>query len=107
MADLTRVAEVLAEHGLGHIAVVGDDAWCATCDRSVARLRGHCLTDEVVAGHQAEALAAAGLLPTETEWGVRWANGQIVGPVTEAEAHAWKSGVPVRREVTEWRPADE
>lgn len=62
---------------------------------------------DVRAWQAAEAIASRPSVPTETEWGVRWANGQIVGPMTEAEAHAWKSGVPVRREVTEWRPADE
>lgn len=29
------LAEVLREHGRDHTAVVGDDLWCATCDRII------------------------------------------------------------------------
>lgn len=80
-------------------------------------------------GHQAQMLADAGLVASETEWGVRYERqadptmdnpGGVVTVVqtvaTEAIMRAAihnrvplsaRNRRPVRREVTAWRPADE
>lgn len=35
VADHDGLADVLVKHGRYHTAVVGDDLWCATCDRII------------------------------------------------------------------------
>ena len=107
---LAEVANVLYGHRYGYWTDEHGWEWagCQGCEwgRDVRIARGPGYDAHRL--HQAEMLAAAGLVvETTTEWGVRWANGQVVGPMAEAETRAWKSGDPVHREVTAWVPADE
>jgi hypothetical protein len=62
------------------------------------------------AAHQAEVLAAAGLIPTHTEWGVAWRGVPQVslgGPLTEDEARSRANHdfTLIARAVTDWKDA--
>ena len=62
----------------------------------------------IFAARLAQALADAGLLPTETEWGVRWPNGRVSLNTDEGSAryNARRIGDPlVARNVTPWKDA--
>lgn len=115
MADLTRVAEVLAAH----------QRWatrsCVCGESLIVHGAGSDARDSSLAIHQTQMLAAAGLLPTgtETEWAadldgdMRPTGGRTVDRGRlERTIETWMSrGNPrprvLRREVTEWRTADE
>ena len=108
MADLTRVAEVLAEHGETTMTVRG---WCCYgCGASYGRL-GSTLRGQRAA-HQAQMLADAGLVASETEWGRRSRGTGTIYPLSGEPFPDWWGESQVgyehmRREVTPWRPADE
>jgi len=109
-------AEVLAAHGEQHIATVDGDLWCTTCDRTIGSAEDDAETDRVIATHQADMLAAAGLLPDGEEWAVETTgtNPDHIDMDDEAQALLWlpPDGVDkdhgwhaVHRYVTEWRTA--
>ncbi|MBE7701236.1 hypothetical protein H9623_13115 [Oerskovia sp. Sa1BUA8] len=75
-----RVAELLTEHRFHYTDTDGVD-WCRC---GMDECNGH-------ANHQAEVLAAAGLIPTSVEWGVSWRGvpqQSLGGPLTEDEARS-------------------
>lgn len=108
MADrLMQVAEVLARHQ----RVRPGPEWLCSCGTTSAM---------DFAQHQADMLRAAGLLPeTTSEW-AHIADGYLVEDMSREDAEregamedrfltglgTWPARV-VRREVTEWHPADE
>ncbi len=113
---LSQVAEVLVKHpsiDRGRPGVVYD--WC--CPACGISLDGG-PNSPACAAHQAEALAAAGLLPTEPEWGVEhrddldmadpWVNPAVDEQTARESACQHGQNLRVmRREVTAWVAADE
>jgi hypothetical protein len=76
-----RVAELLTEH----LACAWDDERMA-CGMPLPEEHGYAT---FTAAHLAEVLAAAGLIPTRTEWGLSWRGvpqQSLGGPLTEDEA---------------------
>ncbi|MFJ2298128.1 hypothetical protein [Oerskovia paurometabola] len=104
---VAQVAELLGEH----LPLVDSSCLCGNSDRY--------LKPSAHRTHQAEVLAAAGLIPTRTEWGVRHSQGirperteraatEALGPMTTAFERNFRNKTRptvVSRAVTDWKDA--
>ena len=105
---IQQAAEVLDDHQ--RFGGTSDTAYrfTCTCDR-YGQLYDH--DTRVFAAHQAQALADAGLLPTETEWGTETGVGVVVVWPDEEKArgmHALLTAHPLRMRytlTTPWKDA--
>lgn len=97
----TQVAELLREHSWQRV----DTAGRVTCRGDSGE---HVYTGIDHEQHQAEVLAAAGLIPTSVEWGVRVARRVVEYGPNDADAAAYAAStgwVLVSRAVTDWKDA--
>ncbi|GAA3218026.1 hypothetical protein ACFP63_08760 [Oerskovia jenensis] len=101
---VAQVAELLGQHRIECTGMEG--VTCRAC-----REHGW-MPMRTFAAHLSEVLAAAGLLPTRTEWGVRGQRGHTIETLNgrrmdeeDARDLAGGVGTVVSRAVTDWKDA--
>lgn len=109
---IEQVAEILGQHFIAQRHPwKAADQWLSPCSCGWESMRGYTPAgvERQARLHLAEALAAAGLIATETEWAVRWHTdpAEIRTAVDEDDIPLYGPlWIPQTRNVTPWKGAD-